>query len=209
MLSHDNALPQAVLVGQGGLLPPTESIDSDGLSLFNPETDGADFWESLEGMRVEIDQPLVVANSNDAFTETYVVASLGQGATGLNASGGITISEGDFNPEMVLLDGQLLQGRGYAAGHSVGDQLGSVTGIINYGFAHYELLLTDVPETTVDVTLQPETAAFTGDANYMTVATLNVHNLDPSDGLYDDIAHDIVYNLRPSGRDRGPGDAGQ
>lgn len=194
VVSQGNALPDAILVGQGGLLPPTESIDSDGLTIFNPEVDGADFWESLEGMRVEIDQPQVVASSNE-FGETFIVASHGDGATGMNSSGGITISEGDYNPEMVQIDDQLIGSSGYVAGHGVGDQLGTVIGIIDYSFAHYELLLTEVPETTLDVTPEPETVGFTGDANYMTFATFNVENLDPSDGKYDDFAVQITHNL--------------
>ena len=194
--SRGNDLPGAVLVGEGGRTPPTESIDSDGLTVFNPEIDGADFWESLEGMRVALDAPQVVANSNSTFDETYVVASSGNGATGMNESGGITISPGDFNPEMIQLDGALIRSAGYNATHSVGDELATVIGVVNYSFAHYELLLTEVPTGTVDVTLQPETATFAGDSNYMTVATLNVENLDPSDGKYDEIAYDVVNHLR-------------
>ena len=38
--------------------------------------------------------------------------------------------------------------------------------------------------------------SFAGDANYMTFATFNVENLDPSDGKYDVLAQDIVDNLR-------------
>ena len=93
ILSSGNALPAAVLIGTGGLLPPTESIDSDGLTVFNPEVDGIDFWETLEGMRVTIDTPIAVANSNE-FGETDIVASAGVGATGINERGGITISRG-------------------------------------------------------------------------------------------------------------------
>ena len=172
--SHLNDLPAAVLIGVGGLMPPTESIDSDGLTIFNPSVDGADFWESLEGMRATIDAPQVVSNSTE-FGETFVVASHGEGATGLNGSGGMTISPGDYNPEMIQIDDVLLgAGSGYLAGHTVGDQLASVTGIIGYSFSHYELLLTEAPVTTLDVTVQPETAEFTGDANYLTVATFNV-----------------------------------
>lgn len=196
VVSSGNALPAAVLVGQGGLLPPTESIDSDGLTLFNPETDGADFWESLEGMRVAIDRPQVVADSDAAFGETYVVASLGVGATGMNSNGGITISAGDFNPEMIQLDDYLIVGRGNTAGFTVGDQLGTVEGVLSYSFSHYELLLTQVPTTTVDITLQPEVTSLVGDANFLTFATFNVENLDPSDNKYGALAEDIVVNLR-------------
>lgn len=192
--STGNPLPQAVLIGTGGIAPPTESIDSDGLAVFNPEVGGIDFWESLEGMLVAIDAPQVVADSN-GFGETNIVASLGAGATGINGSGGITISPGDYNPEMIQIDDTLITGSGYAAGHSVGDQLGTVIGVVNYSFEHYELLLTEVPTTTLDVTLAPETVEFVGDANYMTFATLNVENLDPSDGKYDEIADQIANNL--------------
>ena len=196
LLSNGNALPAAVLVGAGGRLLPTESIDSDGLTVLNPAVDGADFWESLEGMRVAIDRPLVVANSDTTFGETYVVASLGVGATGVNSNGGITISTGDYNPEMIQLDDFLIGGSGFVSDYSVGDQLGTVIGVINYSFSHYELLLTEVPVGTVNVTLTPEVAGFAGDANYMTFATFNVENLDPSDGKYDELADDIVVNLR-------------
>ena len=196
VLSHGNALPAAVLVGVGGRLPPTQSIDSDGLTIFNPSVDGADFWESLEAMRVAIDRPLVVANSDTALGETYVVASLGAGATGINSHGGITISEGDYNPEMIQLDDFLIGGTGFTSTYTVGDQPGTVIGVINYSFAHYELLLTEVPTGTVDAPLVAEVADFAGDANFMTFATFNVENLDPSDGKYDELADDIVVNLR-------------
>ena len=193
--SSGNALPEAVLVGAGGLTPPTENIDSDGLTIFNPSVDGADFWEALEGMLVSIDSPQVVLGSN-AYGETNVVASHGDGATGLNGSGGVTISEGDNNPEMIQIDDSLLGlDSGYVANHTTGDQLATVTGVLGYSFNHYELLLTEVPETTLDVTLEPETVEFTGDANFMTVASFNVENLGPEDEKYDDLADQIVHNL--------------
>ncbi len=192
--SSGNVLPTAITIGTGGILPPSQSIDSDGLTIFNPAVDGIDFWESLEGMRVAIDQPLVVADSN-AFGETYVVASGGAGATGVNSLGGITISEGDYNPEMIQIDDGLF-GSSINLNLGVGDQLATVIGVIDYSFAHYELRLTELPTGTVDTPLIAEIADFTGDANYMTFATLNVENLDPSDGKYDELADDIVVNLR-------------
>ena len=56
-----NALPTAILIGTGGILPPTETIDDDGLTSFDPAHDGLDFWESIEGMRVTIDAPQAVS----------------------------------------------------------------------------------------------------------------------------------------------------
>ena len=103
VLSHGNALPDAVLIGAGGRLPPSEVIDDDGLTSYDPVHDGIDFYESLEGMLVTVDNPLVIQSTND-FGETYVVASDGAGATGVAARGGLTLSAGDFNPERIQID---------------------------------------------------------------------------------------------------------
>lgn len=193
--SSGNALPAAVVIGAGGILPPTQTIDDDGLTVFDPAHDGIDFWESLEGMRVTIQTPQVVQNTNE-FGETDVVASLGVGATGMNDRGGITISAGDFNPEKIQLDDKFGALIGYTPNHSVGDQLGDVTGIVNYSFGNYEVLVTSAVTVTNDVTLTDETSALVGDANHLSIASYNLENLDPSDNKYDILANDIVYSLR-------------
>jgi hypothetical protein len=191
VLSRGNPLPAAVEIGIGGRLPPTESIDSDRLGIFNPEVDGLDFWESLEGMRVTVDTPVAVSNST-AQGETDIVASFGVGATGINARGGITISPGDYNPERIQLDDRLASQPVLSAG----DQLADVTGVIGYSFNRYELLATSTAAVTADRTAADETTQLRGDANHVTVATYNLENLDPGDGKYDLLANDIVYSLR-------------
>lgn len=189
--SSGNALPAAIVIGTGGILPPTESIDSDGLSVFNPDVDGIDFWESLEGMRVTIDTPIAVSNSNE-FGETDLVASGGVGATGVNERGGITVSAGDYNPEKIQLDDRFVG----QPTLSIGDRLGSVTGVVNYSFDRYEVLATERAVITTDRTLGDNNAALKGDANYVSVATYNVENMDPSDNKYDILANDIVNSLK-------------
>ncbi|GAA4010721.1 Ig-like domain-containing protein [Sphingomonas humi] len=191
VLSSNNPLPQAIMIGAGGLLPPTESIDSDGLTVFNPKVDGIDFWESLEGMRVTIDKPVAVSNSNE-FGETDIVASGGLGATGINERGGITISPGDYNPEKIQLDDRLAA----QPVLSIGDRLGSVTGVVNYSFEHYEVLATDTAVITTDRTLGDNDTGLKGDANFVSIATYNLENLDPSDQKYDILASDIVNSLK-------------
>ena len=189
--STGNHLPDAVVIGTGGILPPTESIDSDGLATFNPDVDGIDFWEGLEGMRVRVDTPHAVGNTNQ-YGETDIVASGGVGATGMNERGGITISAGDYNPEIIQLDDHLAA----QPTLSIGDELGSVTGIINYSFERYELLATETASVTLDRTLGDNDTTLHGDANHLSIATYNLENMDASDGKYDILAHDIVYSLR-------------
>jgi len=202
LLSTGNALPAATLIGTGGILPPSQVIDDDGFGTFDPLTDGIDFWEAMEGMLVTIEAPQVVANTNN-FGETDVVASWGAGATGVNGRGGITVSDGDFNPEKIQIDDDAAIYAGFAPDYTTGDRLGDVTGVLNYAFNFYEVLVTQPVATVVDTTLARETTALDGDATHLTLATYNLENLsaaeesaDGSPDRFDVLAADIVYNLQ-------------
>ena len=76
------------------------------------------------------------------------------------------------------------------------NHLSSVTGIVNYAAARYEVIVTEAVTVTRDVTLQKEVTALAGDATHLSLATYNVENLDASDNKYDVLARDIVVNLR-------------
>jgi VCBS repeat-containing protein len=116
----------------------------------------------------------------------------GVGATGVNERGGITISEGDYNPEKIQLDDRLVE----QPTLSIGDRLSSITGVVNYSFDRYEVLATEQAVITTDRTLGDDDTVLNGDANYVSIATYNVENLDQSDGKYDLIAKDVVYSLK-------------
>lgn len=177
------ALPAAVVIATDGTgrAPPTSVIDDDNFTSFDPTTDGADFYESLEGMLVTIKQPLVVADT-DATGETFVVASGGAGATGLNAEGGMTISNGDNNPETI----KIFEGGSAAGAHSQGDTLNDVTGILNYYGGRYEVDPTAPVTVANDVPARTrETTTLAGDANNLSYASFNIENFSPRDQDYD------------------------
>jgi len=191
-----NPLPAAVLIGANGVLPPSQVIDDDRLTSFDPRSDGIDFWESLEGMRVTLETPRVVSNTTaDTFRETDVVVSGGAGATGINARGGITISQGDFNPEKIQIQGNSTIFNGFNPDYSVGDRLGNVQGVVNYAAGVYEVLVTRGVTRTQDVTLDREVTTLRGDADHLSLATYNVENLDPTDTKFDRLGRDIAINL--------------
>jgi predicted extracellular nuclease len=197
IVSQGNALPEAILIGAGGLLPPSEVIDDDSFGSFDPETDGIDFYESMEGMRVTVETPQVVAATNE-FGETYVVASMGVGATGLNDRGGITLSAGDDNPERLQIDADSDLFAGYTPAHTQGDVLSNVTGIMNYAFSNYEVLVTEAVTVVTDAAPPTrETTALAGDADHLTIASFNVENLDPGDGAtkFNLLATEVRYAL--------------
>ncbi|MEA3051573.1 MAG: uncharacterized protein QOG72_476 [Sphingomonadales bacterium] len=195
--SHLNSLPAAVLIGVGGVLPPTEIFENDGFTSFDPTTDGLDFYESMEGMRVTIDAPVAVSQTN-SNGETWVLASGGAGSTGYDGRGGITISAGDLNPERIQIDATSALFAGYAPNHTQGDLLSNVTGIMSYSFSSYEVLVTEAVTVVSDVTTPRETTSLVGDRDHLTIASYNVENMDPSDGpvKFDLLAQNIVYNLQ-------------
>ncbi|TPG39482.1 hypothetical protein EAH79_12130 [Sphingomonas koreensis] len=197
VLSHDNALPDALVIGAGAgeMLPPSEVIDDDGLTTFDPQHDGIDFYESLEGMRVTVDSPEVIENTN-SYGETYVVASNGDGATGLSERGGLTLSDGDANPERIKIAGDTSLTSGFDPHYTEGDHLSSITGIMNYEYDNYDVLVTAPVSVTQPSTQARETTTLQGDADHLSMATYNLENLDASDQKYDVLAHDMIYSLQ-------------
>jgi Ca2+-binding RTX toxin-like protein len=138
-----------------------------------------------------------VSNTN-TFGETYVVASGGVGATGMSASGGITISEGDSNPEKLQLDNDNGLFAGFTNSFTVGDRLSNVTGIISYSFQSYELLVTQAVTTTTDVTAVKEVTNLVEGADKLSIGDYNVENLSAVDSpaKFASLASDIVNNLK-------------
>jgi predicted extracellular nuclease len=179
VLSSGNALPEAVILGAGGRIPPNQIIDNDPLSNFQPNEDGIDFYESLEGMRVTVNDALAVAPTNQ-FGEIFTVADNGTNATGLSDRGTINIAPDDFNPERIQIqtDSDILPGFQIPQ-VNVGAQLGDVTGVIGYNFGNFEVIVTEAFTPVAASTLQPEVTQLVGTANQLTIASFNVLNLDP------------------------------
>src|SRR6266511_726587 len=71
VVSSGNPLPAATVVGTGGRVPPGEVIDDDASGSvetsgsFDPATDGIDFYESLEAMRVQLNDAVAVGPTSD------------------------------------------------------------------------------------------------------------------------------------------------
>ncbi|MEV0790655.1 lamin tail domain-containing protein [Kribbella sp. NPDC050459] len=189
------AVPAPTIVGPGGRVPPSTVIEDDASgdvettsTAFDPATDGLDFWESLEGMWLGIDQPEVTGPTS-SFRELSVVAA---GAGVRTVRGGILLQKTDSNPERVLLDDVLTP----IPDAKTGDKLaGVVTGVLDYSFGNFKLLPTTTP-TVIDGGVTRETTKASSPVQ-LSVATFNVENLDPSDGdaKFDGLAQAVVHNL--------------
>ena len=103
-----------------------------------------------------------------------------------------------FIPAAQLTDFATAPPAGLATGASMGDQLGDVTGIIDFDFTDRKLFVTSMePGGFVDGSVSQETTSFGSDGRALTVGAFNVNNLDPGDGAarFTAIANAIANNL--------------
>jgi len=196
--SSGNALPAPVVLGPGGRMPPTETIEDDMFDVFDSGADGIDFYESLEGMRVEVDDAVAVGPTSDfgSNREIPVLAAGGAGAGARTVRGGIVVRPDDFNPERVILN-DLVAGGPTLPAANVGDTFdGATIGVVDYSFGNYKLEVASLPPL-VDGGLRRETAQPAGTGE-LSAATFNVENLDPGDppAKFAALADVIVDNLR-------------
>jgi predicted extracellular nuclease len=198
VLSSGNALPGPGLIGKRGRIPPDEIIDNDSTGdaevggVFDPAQDGLDFYESLESMRVRVNNAWVVGPTN-AFDEIPIVGDNAERAGIMTNRGGVVIRAKDFNPERIHLDNRLMP----VPALNVGDRFTTpVVGIVDYSFANFKLDVSE-PFATVSGGLEREVASDVG-ADELSVATFNVENLDPNDDAakFARLAALIVNNLK-------------
>jgi hypothetical protein len=195
----------ATVVGAGGRVPPGTVIEDDAggdvetSNAFDPAQDGIDFYESLEGMLLQVNDAVVVGPTND-FGELWVVGDGGARASLRTPRGGVVIRPNDFNPERIQLDDGA--GPGPSPAVDVGDRIPLVQGVLDYNFGNFELLFTNAL-APADGGLRRE-AAHAPAKLQLAVATLNAENLDPTDGpaKFDRIARIVVENLRSPWRSR-------
>jgi predicted extracellular nuclease len=198
VLSIDNALPSPTVIGAGGRVHPTEVIEDDATAtgnvetsgVFDPASDGIDFYETLESMRVRVNNPVVVGPRN-AFGEILVLADDGAGASVRTARGGIVIRPNDFNPERIMLDDLFMA----TPAADVGDHFANpAVGVMTYDFANFKIAVTRALVTVAggigrEVTRTPIDQE-------VVVGTYNVENLDPGDASFARHADLIVNHLR-------------
>jgi hypothetical protein len=194
--SNGNPLPAPVVIGIGGRVPPPVVIDDDAMGdvetsgTFDPDTDGIDFYESLEGMLVLVNNAVVV-DPTDLDGQAVVLADDGA-ATARTTRGGALVSSTDFNPERLFLDDQFVT----LPQLRVGDSLpGPITAVVGYSQGNFKLELLQPIAFTAGNLVSETMAAPSGDQ--VSLAHLNTDNLDPTDPVtkFEALANVIVARL--------------
>ncbi len=192
-VSAGNPLP-APIVLDPGTVPDTYAPDLGGGNIESTQIDPArsalDFYESIEGMRVEVDNARVVGPS-DSFGEEYITTKPDQD---VSSRGGTLLQ-----PENVTPSGRLevVAAEGSNPEVNVGDVFtGATIGPIDYSeFGGYFIAATTLG-TVQRNSLAPVVA--TGpDTKQLSIATYNVENLAATDpaSKFTALANGIVTNL--------------
>ena len=182
VLSRGNPLPAPIVIGEGGRMPPTDIIDDSAQGRvmagrgFDPENAGLDFYESLEGMLVQVNNAVVVGATN-RYKEIVVLPDRGIWAGVRTPRGGIVVKEGDFNPERVILDDALIE----MPFVQVGDYApGPIVGVMDYTYGNYKLQPIE-KVAFVSGGLQPSDPLAPAEPGQIRVASYNVEVLSARD----------------------------
>ncbi|MDQ0220135.1 hypothetical protein ELQ35_22095 [Peribacillus cavernae] len=168
VLNSTQPLPVPVVMGKDRAVP-TQVIDNDSFGKFDPQEDGIDFYESLEGMVVALENPIVTAPQD--YGEVPVIINQEEGKA-FTKFGTPLLTETNPNPERF----HLFINRNFVA--KAGDRFnGTVKGVVGYSFSNYKIL-TDVPSLPelIEGEKPEENVEFTRDPEKVTIASYNVEN---------------------------------
>ena len=201
--SENNKLPDPIILGAQLLMPPPDVVRNTSGDVkspyhrFDPSMNAIDFYEHLSGMRVTIQNPVVVGPTQ--FGGVTVVPNGAHQSTVFTSAGGVRNTQYNSNPQRLIISASLLAGETPSA--HVGDHLTPITGILHYtAFGAFELLATDEFEVTQSTITRPITN-IVGTDERLAIASLNLNNLgyvDPSDDKYarfTEFAELIVNNM--------------
>ncbi|MFJ8488396.1 endonuclease/exonuclease/phosphatase family protein [Streptomyces sp. NPDC094038] len=196
-VSTGNAVPAPVVIDKKSVPSaytpagdPAASNSVNGLTL-QPKKYALDYYESLEGMNVRVENARVVT-ATDPYAELWVTVKPHENRT--SRGGSLYRSYRDQNTGRLQI--QSLGSTADFPAANVGDTLtGATTGPMDYNQYGGYTLVASTLGTLKSGGLQRETTKKQSHGQ-LAVATYNVENLDPSDGTFAAHASAIVNNLQ-------------
>ncbi|CAM5191240.1 LTD domain-containing protein OS=Ureibacillus acetophenoni OX=614649 GN=SAMN05877842_101164 PE=4 SV=1 [Ureibacillus acetophenoni] len=164
-------LPQPFIITSSNL--PSSVIDNDGFTQFDPQEDAIDFWESLEGMLVEVGSVKAVAPQEHGDLITVL-----ENRETNTIHGGVLFEENNANADRIqfkMHDNNAARDFEVATGDKF---VGTIQGVVNYGFQNYKIYvdLEDMQAAFVKGEAKPETTTIVKDEKKLTIASYNLEN---------------------------------
>ncbi|WP_444684939.1 chitobiase/beta-hexosaminidase C-terminal domain-containing protein [Alkalicoccus luteus] len=182
VISSGNDVPDPIVIGVDREIPDVLTADPESYDIYDPatfdaEANALDFYESLEGMLVEI--PGQVTVTGPQKYDELTVISEEWGIENRTDSGGVYIEETAFDAELNTEIMFVNAPRGTVA--KTGDYFEeSITGVIGYNFGNFKLEpVNGLPELMDGGNERRDETTIAFDDDQLTVATYNVENYYP------------------------------
>jgi predicted extracellular nuclease len=179
--SSGNELPDPVVVGVDRDIPSVLLEDPDNYDIFDPDTFDAeanalDFYESLEGMLIEIPGQVTVTGPQQ-YNELTVISEEFD-LSNRTPDGGIYLEDDEPNMEIMFVN---VPGGTVA---KTGDYFEeSILGVVGYNFGNFKIQpVQGLPELHDGGTVRRDETTIEFDEDKLTVATYNVENFYPGVG---------------------------
>ncbi len=172
ILSSRNELPAAVEITADKLERP---VFTGNLNALDPEQEAIDYYESLEGMRVKISSPKVVAAP---YKDTQYVASAS--AQGLTPRGGIMYNSYNSTGMVCIYPYACFAHKNEANVDSrvtIGDSYnGDIVGVIGYSLYNYQIEITEKLPPLTRGQISPEMSKIMFDPAQLNIVSYNLEN---------------------------------
>ena len=178
-------LPKALNISEK---MPKDIVDNTPTK-YNPETEALDYWESLEGMRVEVTKPKVTGPQYKG--DIYVLPGDYKGQK-LNNIGGVNLRPGVQNTEVL----PITVGNEFVA--KAKDYFNeNITGVVTYKNKTYKIDPASVPAIQ-DGGLKREVSKIYPSEDKLTIASYNIENFSANNKGHDETPEEKVDKIANS-----------
>ena len=178
-------LPKALNISEK---MPKDIVDNTPTK-YNPETEALDYWESLEGMRVEVTKPKVTGPQYKG--DIYVLPGDYKGQK-LNNIGGVNLRPGVQNTEVL----PITVGNKFVA--KAKDYFNeNITGVVTYKNKTYKIDPSSVPAIQ-DGGLKREVSKIYPSEDKLTIASYNIENFSANNNGHDETPEEKVDKIANS-----------
>lgn len=188
--ASNQPLPAPIILGQQGRNIPNQIAASNGFTAYDPTQYSIDFYESLEGMRIQLNDAAIIGPYTYEIPVTVDLKS----SPLVTPAGGLVIDNNQWNAKRLLISAKPTQTV------STGDQFaGALNGIMSYSYSNFKVLPEGTLPPVIDKGLQREVSTLQSGDKQLTIASFNVENFwnNPKDQEKTArIADDVVHHLR-------------